>query len=77
MGCELWDAAQDPARRVGVIHDVDRDAGPVALLVVRGEAAEEILIPFAKAYLRQIDLPARRVEMALPDGLADLNLPEQ
>jgi 16S rRNA processing protein RimM len=44
----------------------------VALLVVRGTAGE-ILVPFAKSYLRKVDLAAKRVEMALPDGLIDLN----
>jgi 16S rRNA processing protein RimM len=61
---------------VGAIEDVDRTAGPVALLVVRG-AAGEILVPFAKSYLRTIDLDAKRVEMALPQGLTDLNAPEK
>ena len=59
---------------VGEIENVDRTAGPVALLVVQG-AAGEVLVPFAKSYLRSIDLAARRVEMALPGGLIDLNLP--
>jgi 16S rRNA processing protein RimM len=57
---------------VGEIEEVDRTAGPVALLVVRGTAGE-VLIPFAKSYLRRVDLAARRVEMALPEGLAELN----
>jgi 16S rRNA processing protein RimM len=57
---------------VGVIEDVDRASGPAPMLVVRGEKGE-ILIPFAKSYLRKIDLEARRVEMALPEGLVDLN----
>jgi len=74
IGCSLVDVALDPPRTVGVIEDVDRDAGPVALLVVAGAGAgEEILVPFAKAYLRRIDVEARRVEMALPEGLAALN----
>jgi 16S rRNA processing protein RimM len=59
---------------VGEIEDVDRTAGPVALLVVRG-ATGEVLVPFAKSYLRGIDLEARRVEMSLPEGLTDLNAP--
>ncbi|MGA3347258.1 MAG: hypothetical protein ABSC76_20615 [Terracidiphilus sp.] len=59
---------------VGEIEGVDRMAGPVALLVVRG-ALGEVLIPFAKSYLRHIDLRAKRVEMALPEGLVDLNAP--
>jgi 16S rRNA processing protein RimM len=48
----------------------------VALLVVRG-AHDEILVPFAKAYVRKIDLEAKRVEMALPEGLTNLNAPEK
>jgi 16S rRNA processing protein RimM len=44
----------------------------VALLVVQGKSGE-ILIPFAKSYLRGIDLAAKRVEMALPEGLVELN----
>jgi 16S rRNA processing protein RimM len=79
IGCVLVDVAQGnesgPAPVVvGEIEAVDRTAGPVALLVVRG-ATGEILIPFAKSYLRKIDLAARRVEMALPEGLVDLNAP--
>ena len=42
--------------------------GPVPLLIVRG-ASGEVLVPFVKTYLRRIDLEARRVEMALPEGL--------
>ncbi len=34
---------------------------------------EEVLVPFAKSYLRRIDLDHKRVEMALPEGLIDLN----
>jgi len=45
------------------------------LLVVQGKSGE-ILVPFAKSYLRKIDLEGRRVEMALPKGLLDLNAPE-
>ena len=51
---------------------MDRSTGPVALLVVEG-AAGEILVPFAKSFLRQIDLEGKKVEMALPAGLVELN----
>ncbi len=76
IGCTLVDVAQKGATPtiVGAIEDVDRTAGPVALLIVRG-AAGEILIPFAKSYLRSLDLEARRIEMALPEGLIGLNAP--
>jgi 16S rRNA processing protein RimM len=72
IGCALVDVAGEAPVEVGVIEDVDRTAGPVALLVVR-TVAGEVLIPFAKSYLRRLDLAARRVEMALPEGLAGLN----
>jgi 16S rRNA processing protein RimM len=79
IGCALVNVANPAAAGaepvlVGEIEQVDRTAGPVALLVVRG-AAGEILIPFAKSYLRSIDLKARRVEMSLPEGLVELNAP--
>ncbi len=72
IGCTLVDMAGPEPVAVGEIEDVDRTAGPVALLVVQGKAGE-ILVPFAKSYLRKIDIEARRVEMALPEGLIDLN----
>ena len=59
---------------VGEIESVDLTAGPVALLVVSG-ATGEVLVPFAKSFLRSIDLNAKRVEMALPVGLVELNAP--
>jgi 16S rRNA processing protein RimM len=73
IGCRLVDVAADAERVVGEIADVDRDSGPVALLVVKGVDETEILVPFAKAFLRRIDLDARRVEMVLPVGLVELN----
>ncbi len=75
IGCALIDVAGDSAAPVGEIEDVDRSAGPVALLVVRG-AGGEVLVPFAESYLRHIDLEAKRVEMALPEGLLELNAPQ-
>ena len=72
IGCTMVDVAGAEPLMVGQIADVDRSAGPAPLLVVRGPRGE-VLIPFAKTYIRKIDLQARRVEMSLPDGLVDLN----
>jgi 16S rRNA processing protein RimM len=77
IGCVLVDVAGDKPTVVGEIEDVDRSAGPVAILVVRGESIDEILIPFAKDYLRRVDIDAKRVEMALPEGLVELNRSER
>lgn len=85
IGCVLVDVAGANEAIVGEIEDVDRSAGSVAILVVKppsrqvGESAgqqkldNEILIPLAKDYLRRVDFDAKRVEMALPEGLVDLN----
>lgn len=88
IGCTLVDVAGTEPIVVGEIEDVDRSAGPVAILVVRpteadgergssGAVDDEILIPFAKDYLRRVDVGAKRVEMALPEGLVELNRPER
>lgn len=57
-------ATPDGSRRI-------EEAAP--LLVVRSHDGDELLIPFAKSYLVQIDLAAKAVRMELPEGLADLN----
>jgi 16S rRNA processing protein RimM len=75
IGCTVFDVAKpDQPVAVGEIEDVDRSTGPVAMLIVRG-ASGEVLIPFAKSFLRKIDVAAKRIEMALPEGLVDLNPP--
>lgn len=75
----LIDVAGPEPAIVGKIHDVDRSAGPVAMLVVKAISGSEseILIPFAKDYLRRVDIEAKRVEMALPEGLVELNREKQ
>lgn len=85
IGCVLVDVAGAAPAIVGKIEDVDRSAGPVAMLVVKPESRlageptnqrssdDEILIPFAKDYLRSIDVDTKRVVMALPEGLIELN----
>lgn len=73
MGCAVVDVHGGGARPAGVIVDVDRSAGPVALLVLEHAQLGELLIPFAKSYLRRVDLEARCLEMDLPAGLLELN----
>jgi 16S rRNA processing protein RimM len=76
VGCVLVDVGGESPLEIGPIEDVDRTAGPTPLLVARG-AKGEVLIPFAKSYLRKIDLEGKRVEMALPEGLVELNSREK
>ena len=86
IGCTVVEVSGAEAVIVGEIEHVDR-VGPVAMLVVRDKAAgqrdsrlasqrggnDEILIPFAKDYLRRVDVGAKRIEMVLPEGLLGLN----
>jgi 16S rRNA processing protein RimM len=77
IGCTLIDVSGPESVVIGTVEDVDLTAGPAPLLIVRGSATaknqNEILIPFAKAYLQRLDIEGRRIEMALPEGLIDLN----
>jgi len=72
VGCTVIDFAGPTPVAIGPIEDVDRSGGAAPLLVVRGTKGE-VLIPFAKSYLRKIDFDTRRVEMELPKGLVDLD----
>src|SRR5271165_2328323 len=71
IGCEVVDVSSAPVS-VGKITDVDRES---ALLVVHPGGGGEVLIPFAKAYLADIDVKGKRIEMRLPEGLLDINAP--
>jgi 16S rRNA processing protein RimM len=71
IGCTVFDVSNGEPFEIGPIENVDRSAGPVSLLIVHGSKGE-VLIPFAKSFLRKLDVAGRRVEMALPDGLTDL-----
>ncbi len=73
-GCTVWDAKHEPPQAVGVIADVQFGAGEAPLLVVRSKK-KEFLSPFAAEYLQSLDLPGRRVEMRLPEGLLDVDAP--
>jgi len=72
IGCTVIDVAGAAPRVVGEIENVERPQGSAPILLVRG-ARGEVLIPLVQNYLRRLDLEARRVEMALPEGLAELN----
>ena len=56
---------------LGTVTDV-MDSGGTHILKVDGKDGE-ILIPFAKSFLRKVDLGQRRIEVELPEGLLDLN----
>jgi 16S rRNA processing protein RimM len=76
IGCHVIDIGFDGAGDIGTITGVDREITSTPLLLVRTPAGkDDLLIPFAKAYLRKIDLAQKRIEMVLPEGLLTINAP--
>jgi len=82
LGCDIYDG---PAL-VGRVVDVQFATGPdgrtrledaaplLAIELLAGtpnEAAEPTLVPFVRAWLDTVDVPARRIVMRLPAGLLD------
>lgn len=78
VGTTVFDRDQP----IGIVRDVQFPMSPdgsrrldeaVSLLEVGTPEGDELLIPFAKAYLREADLPNRRILMELPPGLTEIN----
>jgi 16S rRNA processing protein RimM len=77
IGCRLVDLNAGGAE-IGEVADVDRGSSSTELLVVRrrgARAGEELLIPFVKEFLVDIDTAKRRIQMRLPEGLLEINAP--
>jgi 16S rRNA processing protein RimM len=69
MGVRVIDVSGGGSIDAGVITDVEPEGAGPAMLVVRSQAGDELLIPFVRAYLRKMDLEGKRLEMDLPEGL--------
>jgi len=61
-------------KEIGRIEDVQPGAGEAPLLVVKKED-KEYLVPFAAEYVKSLDVERKRLEMALPEGLLELDAP--
>jgi 16S rRNA processing protein RimM len=66
IGCEVWEGAE----KLGRVRGVETVGTPV--LAVETPAGE-LLVPLASEICRTIDLPGRRIEVVLPEGLRELN----
>jgi 16S rRNA processing protein RimM len=77
-GCNVYDRGI----LVGVVEDVQfpttsdgsrriEDAAP--LLAVQSPEGHEVLIPFVKAFIVEIDSAAKTIRMTLPEGLTQVN----
>ena len=78
VGCAVYDRTV----LVGIVTDVQFATTPdgarrleeaAPLLVVKTTNDDEVLVPFARAFLAGIDTAARRINMNLPEGLLDVN----
>lgn len=69
IGCALWEQAA--AAPLGRVDDVQLTGGTPLLVVDTPKG--EILVPLAVEICRRIDTAARRIEVALPEGLRELN----
>jgi 16S rRNA processing protein RimM len=78
IGCTVYDRE----RALGVVESVEfpttpdgtrrlEDAAP--LLSIAAVDGGEILIPFANEFLLALDVAAKSIRMALPEGLSELN----
>ncbi|PYX16947.1 MAG: 16S rRNA processing protein RimM [Acidobacteria bacterium] len=70
IGCAVFDGD----RELGNIGEVRFGAGEAPLLVVKA-GSKEYEIPYAEAYLQQVDLSHKQIRMSLPEGLLEVNAP--
>lgn len=78
-GCVVF----DDGREIGKIQDVQFGSGEAPLLIVKAgvekagvkNEAKEYMIPFAAEFLKELDVPHKRVEMKLPAGMLELDAP--
>lgn len=77
IGCDVFHraAASTPTHKLGSVADVQftgEDVTGTPILVLRSPAGD-LLIPLAQEICVLIDIPARRIEVVLPEGLQELN----
>jgi 16S rRNA processing protein RimM len=78
-GCRVMAAINnEPATEIGIIQDVILGAGSAPLLVISqtiGERSRELMIPFAEEYIRSLDVHHKLLELAVPEGMLELDAP--
>jgi len=69
VGCAVFDGD----RQIGLVQDVQFGAGEAPLLIVKG--VKEYDIPFADAFLGNVDVRGKEIHMLLPEGMLEVNAP--
>ncbi|HZY64185.1 MAG TPA: ribosome maturation factor RimM [Edaphobacter sp.] len=77
-GCTVYDGGVAVGVVTGVQFPSTADGGrrieeAVPLLEIESASGDEILVPFARAFLIYLDTKAKRIDMALPVGLTNIN----
>jgi 16S rRNA processing protein RimM len=77
IGCVVFDNETSVGEVTGVEFPTSSDGARLddmpSLLEVRSEDGDEILIPYAKAFLKSVDIAGRKIVLSLPAGLVDVN----
>lgn len=74
IGCHVTDET-DGAVDLGPVLAVERGSGGATDLLVVQHGDDELLIPFAKTFIAEINLPAKVLRVRLPAGLTAINAP--
>lgn len=69
VGCVVFNGD----REIGTVRDVQFGAGEAPLLLVKGDT--EFDIPFAEAFLKDVDVARKQIHMLLPEGMLEVNAP--
>lgn len=72
IGCEVFEENGAPVGRVRDVQFTGEGVAGTPLLVL-DSARGELLVPLAQEICVRVDTAARRIEVALPEGLRDLN----
>jgi 16S rRNA processing protein RimM len=72
IGCDVADGDGAALGRVDDVQFIGEGVAGTPVLVVNSPQGE-LLIPLAQEICTRIDVVARRIEVALPEGLIDLN----
>ena len=75
VGVKVFDTSAEVGEVfIGEIGDVQFGSGEAPMLVVKvGE--KEVLVPYAEAFIKRLDVSGKRLEMELPEGLLELQAP--
>ncbi|MBQ3896049.1 MAG: 16S rRNA processing protein RimM, partial [Paludibacteraceae bacterium] len=57
--------------RLGTVSEIDDQTANI-LLIVKKDNGDEIMIPVADEYIKEIDDDSKQITLQLPDGFLDL-----